>query len=236
MSAALLQAMTATWPAAQTRRVGPWILREGEGGGNRVSAATAEAPVSTDDLRDAERGMRDLGQKPLFMVRAGEDTLDALLDAAGYAVRDPVVVYETEVSALAERDLPRLSAFTHWPPLAIVDEIWRDGGIAGPRRAVIDRAPAPKIAVLARADNRPAGALFAATHGRIAMVHAVETLPALRRRGAGRHMMIAAARWARDRGASVLALAVTRENAPAVALYESLGMRVATSYHYRVGT
>jgi N-acetylglutamate synthase len=33
-------AMEATWPPAATTRLGPWLLRDGKGGGKRVSAAT----------------------------------------------------------------------------------------------------------------------------------------------------------------------------------------------------
>ena len=44
MTPATLQAaMDATWPAAAMHRAGPWMLRNGAGGGKRVSAATAEA-------------------------------------------------------------------------------------------------------------------------------------------------------------------------------------------------
>ena len=44
----------------------------------------------------------------------------------------------------------------------------------------------------------------------------------------------AAAAWAAAEGAATLALAVTRANAPARALYARLGLAEAAAYHYRV--
>ena len=54
-----------TWPAAEFLEAGPWTLRKGEGGGQRVSAATARQPVGEQDVPLAEEGMRDLKQRPL---------------------------------------------------------------------------------------------------------------------------------------------------------------------------
>ena len=40
----LYSVIEGTWPPASEARVGPWIIRDGQGGGQRVSAATATAP------------------------------------------------------------------------------------------------------------------------------------------------------------------------------------------------
>ena len=34
----LFAVMETTWPAASVQQVGPWLIREGQGGGKRVSA------------------------------------------------------------------------------------------------------------------------------------------------------------------------------------------------------
>ena len=39
-----------TWPASAKRAVGPWMVRIDGLGGNRVSATTAEGPVSDADI------------------------------------------------------------------------------------------------------------------------------------------------------------------------------------------
>ena len=66
------------------------------------------------------------------------------------------------------------------------------------------------------------------------MVHTVEVLPAFRRQGVARVLMQAAARFAVSNGADWLLLAVLASNAPAIALYKALGMKVAGRYHYRL--
>ena len=83
--AAFYAAIDGTWPAAAITRAGPWTIRAGQGGGKRVSAATADGPVT--DLAQAETAMRSLNQTPLFMVRQGEDALE-LLSAIGQELND----------------------------------------------------------------------------------------------------------------------------------------------------
>jgi N-acetylglutamate synthase len=175
-----------------------------------------------------------LGQSPLFMIRPGDEALEADLAAAGYVVKDPVLAYAAPVTTLAARDLPAKTAFRSWPPLALQADIWADAGIGPARLAIMDRVVGPKASFLGRVQDHPAGCAFVACHGPQAMLHALEVVPAFRRHGLGRHLMIAAARWARDQGAETLALAVTRANRAAIALYTSLGMEVVGQYHYRI--
>ncbi|NCO87753.1 MAG: GNAT family N-acetyltransferase [Rhodobacterales bacterium] len=232
--AAVHAAVAATWPAAAVTRVGPWIIREGRGGGSRVSAATQAGPVSAADVPLAEAAMRALGQRPLFMLREEDGALDAVLAAAGYGVLDPVVGYAAPVSAIATQRPPPITTFEVWPPLAVQAEIWGEAGIGPARLAVMDRTAQPKTTLLGRVDDRPAGTAFVACHEGIAMLHALEVAPALRRRGLAGHMLRAAAFWAQAQGADWLALVVTRANAGANALYASLGMTVVGQYHYRI--
>lgn len=228
----LFAALDATWPAARILRRGPWILREGKGGGQRVSAATASGPVAASDIPTAEEAMRALGQRPLFMIRAEDRELDATLDRRGYAIVDPVTMYVARIEGLIA-DLPEATVTPSWPPFAVQSEIWAEAGVGSQRLAVMARAAEPRTAILGRAGDRPAGTAFVAVHDDIGMVHAVEVVPVARRRGLGRTLMQGAANWARARGAAWMALAVTDANAAARALYVSLRMTPATRYHYR---
>lgn len=226
-------AVEGTWPPARVFREGPWLLRDGEGGGQRVSAATAEGPVGPGDLAAMEAAQAALGQPALVMVRAGEEALDTLLASAGYRVKDPVIAYAAPARSLA-RPLPPATAVPHWPPLAMTRDLWAEAGIGAARVAVMHRAAGPKAALIARADDTPAGAAFVAIHGGMAMLHAIEVSPRRRRRGAARAMIAAAANWALEHGAGTLALVVTEANGPARALYASLGMAPVGQYHYRL--
>ncbi len=230
---ALFAALEATWPSASARRVGPWKIREGRGGGQRVSSATAEAPVNGSDITCAEKEMSRLGQSPIFMIRPGEDRLDSLLENRGYRMKDPVAVNMARAATLVAAPLPPASVFHIYPPLGIMVELWADGDVGPERLAVMERVKGPKTALLARSEERPAGVGFVAIHGSLAVIHAIHVAPPLRRKGVGTNILRAAAFWARDRGVTRLALAATRANGPASALYASNDMKVLAGYHYR---
>jgi GNAT superfamily N-acetyltransferase len=228
---ALAQAMEATWPSAASRRVGPWTIRDGAGGGKRVSAATADGAWDAADLPAAEAAMRDLNQPPLFLIRDGEATLDAALDARGYRIHDPVVAY-----AISAHDIPPppvMTTFPHWPPLAIADALWATGGIGPAHVAVMHRARGPKTAILARAGDRPCGIAFVAMAGTTAMLHALEVSPTHRRQGSAQNILAAAAQWTLAQGGDTLSLVVTVANTAARNLYASRGMQLVGQYHYR---
>lgn len=229
----LYEVIEATWPAAAQTRIGPWIIREGRGGGQRVSATTAAGPVTAGDLPAAEAAMRDLGQPLMFMIRDGDDALDRLLEAAGYPVVDPVNIYAAPLNGLIAERPPRVTTFSIWEPLAIMRDIWAEGGIGPGRIDVMARAKGPKTGLFGRSNNRPAATGFVAIHNRIAMVHALEVLEQHRRGGMGRHMMRQAALWAADHDATHMSVICTQANTGANALYSSMGFTLVGQYHYR---
>ncbi len=230
----LYAAIDATWPAAEMTPCEPWLLRDGQGGGKRVSAATAEEGVTDADIPSAEAAMRELGQDPLFMVRQGQDALDGLLEARGYQVVDPVNLYLGPIAPLADAEKPRALVFAIWPPLAIQKDIWVSGGIGPARVAVMDRVSGPKTAILGRHDQTAAATAFVAISGNVAMVHAVEVIETCRGLGVGRMVTQHAARWAQENGATQMAVLCTKANVAANALYASLGLSVVGQYHYRM--
>lgn len=227
------EVVEATWPAAAKRSLGPVTLREGQGGGSRVSAASVEGSASETEIAAAEDAMREMGQECLFMIRDGQDALDAQLAGRGYVIKDPVNLWTCPIEALTDVEIPRVTTFALWSPLEIQREIWNAGGIGAARQAVMERVAGPKVALLGRYDDKPAGAGFVAVHKGIAMVHALEILPHQRRRGMGVWMMRQAAFWAAETGATEMAVLCTKRNEGANRLYASLGMTCVGQYHYR---
>ena len=223
-----------TWPPASSRHVGPWTIRDGQGGGKRVSAATAREPFTEADLPEAEAAMYALDQTPLFMIRQGDEVLDAMLADHGYAVIDPVNMYVCRVDALTTEPLPKVTAYTIWEPMAIQLDIWAQGGIGPARIKVMGRAQGPKTSLFGRDQARPAATGFVAIHNGVAMIHALEVLERHRRCGMGRHLTRAAAFWAAEHGATHLAVLCTKANTGANALYASLGLGLVGEYHYRI--
>ena len=94
-----------------------------------MSAATAVDPVTEADIPRAEAAMQALGQPRLFMIRKGDEALDAALEARGYKVVDPVNLYVAPVADVATERPPRITTFTVWEPLAIQIDMWAEGGI-----------------------------------------------------------------------------------------------------------
>jgi GNAT superfamily N-acetyltransferase len=73
----------------------------------------------------------------------------------------------------------------------------------------------------------------AALSGGWAGIFAMSTLPRERRRGAGRAILHALARWALERGAGSMYLQVEEANSAARGLYAGAGFRQRYLYHYR---
>lgn len=228
----LFEAIDATWPAQSYIERGNWLIREGAGGGNRVSAATVRSDAVASDLSDLEAGQAALGQTALVMVRGGDEALDSMLEGAGYRLKDPVELRLGPTATLATQTVP-LAAVPSAQCLGVQDEIWDAGGIGPARRAIMERVDGPKTWLLGRDSNRPCGTAFVAIHEGVAMVHALEVAEFARRRGVAANMMRGAAKWAQDNGAEWISALVTAANAPARALYTSLGMQAVENYHYR---
>ncbi len=228
----LATVMEATWPPARLWQMGPFLMRDGAGGGKRVSAASLAANGAAA-WTETDLAALEATPEPLVLIRAADTALDAALAARGWQVIDPVVAYAAPVAAL-QADLPPLSDFPHWPPLHIARSLWDEGGIGPARLAVMDRVTGPKTALLSRLGDRPAGVAFVALHGDTAMLHALEVRPGLRRQGVGQTLLRAAANWAGAEGAAQLALVVTTRNTAARALYSRIGMQAVGQYHYRM--
>ena len=228
----LYTATEATWPPARCWQLGPITLRDGQGGGQRVSAATVGGPVTEADIDAAEAAMQAEGRAPLFQIRDAQ-ALDDQLAARGYAIKDETILYSLPITRLTDTPIPRVTAFTLWEPLAIIKEIWGTDGIGPARLAVMERA-AVKTSVLARWNEKPAGAAFVGVDGDVAMVHGLVVLPHQRRMGVAEWMMRRAALWAQVEGAQHMAVLCVAENTGANALYQALGFEAVGRYHYRL--
>lgn len=219
----LLRVLEATWPPAATRVDAGWTLRDGAGGGKRVSAATAGPGARAEDAPD------------LVQIRPGDEALDEALAAGGWQLVDETCLYLSPVEPLSG-PLAHGTAYWSRQRMAIMEDIWAAGGIGPERLAVMDRAAEPKASLLCRAGDRAAGTGFVAIAEGVAMVHALEVAAGHRRQGVARLLMRCAANWAARNEAAWLALAVTAANAAARALYEGLGMEEVARYHYRTRT
>lgn len=236
MDAALCAAFEETSPAVETAMAGGFRVGRGAGAGGRCGSARPIGEWSLSDIALAEECHDRWCQPRLFRVMEGDAKLIASLQARGYRLEAPTLVLEAKVSELAALQPPPMTSFAIWPPLAIQRRIWDETGIDAARQSVMTRAPAPKTALLGRIHDRAAAAGFVAAFGsadsRVALLHALAVLPQFRRQGLAGWLAREAAIWARGQAASRLAVAVTDSNAPARALYDSLGFTCAGRYVY----
>lgn len=230
----LLAVMDATWAPAEMLTRGNWTIRRGLGGGKRVSAATTDMPVTGSDIDNAEACMRELSQKPIFMLRSGNADLDAALAERGYRVVDPVLIFAGKTEGIAAINPEPLIAIPCEEPLALMQELWAENGVNAARIAVMRRTKGPKTHLFSRFRDKPAGAGFVAIDNDIAMLHALMVIPEMRRAGLARKLVGRAAIWAEENNARHISAVTTGENLPAQKLFASLGMQVVGKYHYRM--
>lgn len=229
-------AIMATWPPVGVQTIGPFLIPTPDEGGNRVRAARLADPhvnsALEPEITAAEQVMADQGRAPLFQVLDTQSGLKSAFDQRGYIARDHtdmLLILAEEIAAPP----PPVTAFDIWPPLAVQAEIWDAGGIDQARRNVMNRVSVPKTSLFGRIADQPAGSAFIALHNDMAMLHALEVAPTVRRKGLAVHMMRAAAQWAVENGATWLCVLVTQQNEGAQRLYASLGMKPVGSYVYR---
>lgn len=222
----------ATWPAAETRDTGAFRSGRGLGAGGRVSSTR---PLTGDwqqaDFDAAEAVHRGWDQPPMFRLADSDARLQDALLQRGYHAGTPTAIMSADCAELA-LDLPGMTTFAIWPPLAIQSDIWISGNISPPRQAVMTRVTLPKTAILGRSHDRAAGAAFVAQAGPVAMIHAIEVLPEFRRKGLAGWMIRTAAHWALAQGAPRLGLAVSRANTTARTAYDRLGFVEIGGYSY----
>jgi GNAT superfamily N-acetyltransferase len=167
------------------------------------------------------------------MVRAGEDTLDARLEEAGWRAGPSVTLWVLDCAKLAKRAGPG-TVIGLWPPLAAAEDIWEATGSGPERRAVMERVRTSRAGLLARDGDRPAAAAFVARHGSAGVLHQLATLPGHRRRGVARRLLAAAAHWTAQEGGTALWLFVEDGNSASEALCRSCGAVSAPAYRYRL--
>ena len=226
-AARVMAAIKATWPSAEIRRVGPFDVPMDRDGTRRSQAARLVGV----DASEAEIAAVEAARPGGVIGTLEGDAIEATLERLGHAPEGHSLLMAGPAAPLAG-PLPVMTGFAHWPPLAICGRLWDETGNDAARRAPMERAPHPKTAVIVRAEDRPAGILFAAVDGDCAALHAVATLPEMRRKGVGMTGMRHAARWAAGHGADWIVLPVEATNAPAVALYRSAGLSPVGAYRY----
>lgn len=229
----LARAFETSWPAAETADAGGFRVGRGLGAGGRVSSARALGPdwdeAAIPEIEAIHRGWQ---QPPMFRLPDSDKDLAGALARHGYGAGTPTAIMAAPCEMLTAVPVHPMTAFSIWPPLAIQGDIWAAGNIGAARQAVMPRVTLPGTSILGRHADRAVGTAFVAADGAVAMIHAIEILPGFRRKGMATWLIRKAAEWAEAQGAARLALAVSRQNATARALYDRMGFAETGGYSY----
>lgn len=236
MSDTLTDDFENTWLAGETAHIGGLLVCRDDGAGGRLSSIRR---VSSNDRNDPAQ---DLEQALLQQAQWGQTSLvrawddDEGLIAAASAklpVRvEPTVVLAAQVGDLMREEPPVMTSFGIWPPMAVQRQLWQDYGIGPARQAVMVRGNGPRVSLLGRLHDKPAGVGFCAISGTVAGLHALVVKPDMRGARLGEWLMREAAHWAATQGAEQMMLAVGRDNTAALRLYDRLGFREVGGYAY----
>jgi GNAT superfamily N-acetyltransferase len=233
-NSSIFETIDLTWPAKEFLELPEWKLRKSIKGGKRVSAVTAIGKSGIPAIQFVENTLEEWCQDKLFMIKAGENSLDEALKERGYCIVDPTNIWSISAEALSMQKIPPVTAFSIFPPLAIQREIWTANGIDASRIEIMDRVKTPKTTIFGRINAKPAASAFVAVSNKIAMVHALIVDHKFQRQGMGKRVMQKVGVWAHQQGAESVVVLCTKQNQSANNFYKILGMKVIGEYHYRL--
>jgi ribosomal protein S18 acetylase RimI-like enzyme len=236
--------MNQGWPAEAKTELDGWVIRRNGGVTMRAnSVLPARAPFDLGMALDyVENLYQAHGITPSFQVgpAAQPTDLDAQLAARGYRVVTPTLVQCAEVADVLDRlpEAPVAVNISTAPTDQWMDFWWSVDGRGGSAeqkavaRGILDRGRALYAVV-------PSGGPVKAI-GRLALVDDWAGLYCLavderfRRQGLALAVIRALLQEATTSGTRRVWLQVVAANEPARALYERLGFRTVSQYHYRV--
>jgi N-acetylglutamate synthase len=240
------EASFGAWPGLAQVLDDGWVLRFADGHTKRANSVNSVYPSHGDveaKIARAEGWFRGRGLPAIFRVTPLAEPADLAdrLAARGYeAFETSRALHNPDLIATGTAGLPDGVTLRLDPTPGLG---WLDAYLA------LSPADARKTATLARMldlivpqacfgwlheGGRPLAAAFVVVQGGLMGTYDVVTAPEARRRGLMRTLLGRLTQWAiADAGARAGAIFVVADNAPAAALYESLGYRELYRYHYR---
>ncbi|MGE9809361.1 GNAT family N-acetyltransferase [Janibacter sp. G1551] len=243
----LERAMVNAHPPLARAPLGGWLLRAADGFTARANSALPVGdpglPLS-DAVSAVQSWYRERGLRPAVMLplpaggAVGDDPLGALLLGQGWEVAPRVHVLTADSRSALAAVAGHASPVQEWPVRRLegISDAWLD--VAELSRPVQPRSAA--VAVLGGPSDQlvlaveDAGAIVAVAraphHDAMTGLYSVATVPTHRRRGLARALTAHVAADADRRGVRILHLQAEATNAPALALYRSLGFEVHHDY------
>lgn len=236
------RACAAAWPARATNVLHGWSVGLSGGGSRRANSASAAIDgvrIDRGAIAAIVAAYDAAGQEAIIRVTDLVVVPDALLDMAGFGPAEG----RTRTLLHALHEVPRTT-----PPAdttIVIDPAatpaWQAAraallppGGADDHHHVPMRAAGPAAFGRVTVNGATASLGYVAITAGVAVIEAVATDPAHRRRGHAATLVTALLEQARRHGAGVAALQVAEDNAPARALYDRLGFATDLyGYRYR---
>lgn len=236
------------WPALHVKHVDGWLLRASRGATRRGNSVWPRGPVADPEgaLRAVEEFYDAQVLPPTFQISPAAQPagLGALLDAHGYDDRGPTDVCVADLDEVLAPDddeedgarpvgvALRPEADDRWLTLAgEVFASFRDHRAASAH--VLGLVRLPSAYALMSLDGAPVAVGRAVLDGRWIGIYSMATLPAARRRGAARAVLLALAEWGADHDARRAYLQVEETSTAARRLYDAAGFTPVYRYSYR---
>lgn len=221
-------------PSPRQVLLGGWLLRASGGATRRTNSVNPLRGGPHDPsgiIATAEGIYRGLGQPSRFRVPSIATGMDGPLERAGYVAEGDTTTLLADLSDHRPRDCARIELSDR------PDEDWlalRSDPADPIFGAMVDSIVLPKSFAACRVDGQVVATAYGVVHDRLLVVEAVATRPEHRQRGYGTRTVGHLMDWALTQGAGGACLQVVADNAPALALYASLGFRTELyRYHYR---
>lgn len=228
------------WPGVEEKWDGSWVRRAAGGYTKRANSTQCFDPDDFDDadLRviSASSWMVMRKIRPVFRITPlSSPELNATLDEAGWSEIDPSHLFAMELgdhAADPEAELlpvldPKFLAAAQ--KLQAYDAVQMTG-----MTNLLGALKVPAVGVVLSRDGAPVASAIMAVADGILVTGNVATDPGRRRQGLGTALMRSGLAWAKTSGARIAALNVQADNAPAIALYSSLGYARQFDYSYRI--
>jgi N-acetylglutamate synthase len=235
---AIERAGVRAWPALETELISGWLWRYANGGSQRANSVSA-LEFSGGDLgaaiTEAERRYRERGAAPQFQISdiCAPAALPGLLHQRGYGARDRCTTLIRPVPGIAEvgAEIPGFEIHNRATPewtACYTSVITPDRRRTAP--SILARVPEGAAFCAVRRGGQIVATALGVTHGGVTIAECVATRAEVRGQGAAAAVMRGLAHWGAGQGARTIALQAVEHNAPAQALYRSLGYRLAGHY------
>jgi len=232
----------ASWPAIHTEPLGAWLLRASGGFSARANSvmATGSPGVPFDDALGRVRDFYAAHRLPAWaQVIVGSDVADAFGDHGWRSARPGEADSHFQIASVSQATRAVRRRLPEAPSPVSVGTAATSAWLANDDRALAHLDAA--LAVLEGPDDvafASVGAPLVVAKGRVscgrdwAGITDLWVSPDHRRQGLGFVVLAAMLEWAAERGATTAYLQVRGDNAPGLALYETLGFRTHHTYRY----